>query len=97
MTCQRCQIQINSENVALNDSIDYNDLPERAKTEELIKVKTILCGECKREFLELMDDFLNKKPTKADFKKRLTKMVSEGGKGRLSSLTALNELVKAKK
>ena len=92
--CQRCQIEIKDPNVALNDAISYNDLPEKAKSEDLMRIRVILCGDCKREFLEVMDDFINKKPSKSDFKKRLDQMVARVGKGRNVDVKALGELIK---
>ena len=92
--CQRCKIEIKDPNVALNDAISYNDLPERAKSEDLVRLRVILCGDCKREFLEVMDDFINKKPSKTDFKKRLDQMVARVGKGRNVDVKALSELIK---
>ena len=91
--CQRCKIEIKDPNVALNDAISYNDLPEKAKSEDLMRIKLILCGDCKREFLEVMDDFINKKPSKTDFKKRLDQMVARVGKGRNVDVKALESLV----
>lgn len=93
MNCQRCKIEIKDDNVALNDSVSYIELAEKAKKEDAVRVKLILCGECKREFSDLMDDFVSKKPTKTDFKKRLGDMVDRVGKGRSVDMRALQSLV----
>ena len=97
MQCKRCKIEIKDENVALNDSVSYIELAEKAKTEDSVRVRLTLCGKCKREFSDLMDSFTLNKPTKTDFKKRLASLVVEGKKGRFVALKALDELIGATK